>query len=118
MPARIRKGDTVVVISGKHQGKTGKVLRILRDDDRVVVAGVNVVKRHMRPTQQNQAGGIVEREQPIHACKVMPVDPKTVREPGSDRESSRMARRCVLRSKVGTTSRDRGVGESWRTIEK
>jgi large subunit ribosomal protein L24 len=77
MPARIRKGDTVVVISGKHQGKTGKVLRILRDDDRVVVAGVNVVKRHMRPTQQNQAGGIVEREQPIHACKVMPVDPKT-----------------------------------------
>jgi large subunit ribosomal protein L24 len=77
MPARIRKGDTVVVISGKDKGKTGKVTRVLRDEDRVVVAGVNVVKRHMRPSPRNQAGGILEREQPIYACKVMPVDPKT-----------------------------------------
>lgn len=77
MAARIRKGDTVVVISGKDKGKTGKVSRILREDDRVVVEGVNMIKRHMRPTPRNPSGGIIEREQPIAACKVMPVDPKT-----------------------------------------
>jgi large subunit ribosomal protein L24 len=77
MAARLRTGDTVVVISGKDKGKTGKIARILKDDDKVVVEGINLVKRHTRPTPRNQAGGIVEREQPMHACKVMPVDPKT-----------------------------------------
>jgi large subunit ribosomal protein L24 len=77
MAARIRKGDTVIVISGKDKGKTGKVSRILREDDRVVVEGVNLVKRHTRPTPRNPSGGIIEREQPLHASKVMPVDPKT-----------------------------------------
>ncbi len=77
MAARIRKGDNVVVISGKDKGKTGKVLRVLAEEDRVVVGGVNLVKRHSRPTPRNPAGGIVEREQAIHASKVMPVDPKT-----------------------------------------
>jgi large subunit ribosomal protein L24 len=77
MSARVRKGDNVVVISGKDKGKKGKVMRVLREDDRVVVEGINLVKRHMRPTPRNPSGGIVEREQPIHACKVMPVDPKT-----------------------------------------
>jgi large subunit ribosomal protein L24 len=77
MAARIRKGDTVVVISGKDKGKTGKVQRVLREEDRVVVEGVNLVKRHMRPTPRNPSGGILEREQSIHASKVMPVDPKT-----------------------------------------
>jgi large subunit ribosomal protein L24 len=77
MAARIRRGDTVVVISGKDKGKTGKVMRVLREDDRVVVEGINLVKRHMRPTPRSPSGGILEREQPIHACKVMPVDPKT-----------------------------------------
>ncbi len=77
MSARLRTGDTVVVISGKDKGKTGKIARILKDDDKVVVEGVNLVKRHMRPTPRNPQGGILEREQPIHACKVMPVDPST-----------------------------------------
>jgi large subunit ribosomal protein L24 len=77
MAARIRKGDNVVVISGKDKGKTGKVLRVLSEDDRLVVAGVNLVKRHSRPTPKNPSGGILEREQPIYACKVMPIDPKT-----------------------------------------
>jgi large subunit ribosomal protein L24 len=77
MAARIRKGDNVVVISGKDKGKTGKVTRVLSEDDRVLVAGINLVKRHSRPTPRNPSGGIIEREQPIHACKVMPVDPKT-----------------------------------------
>jgi large subunit ribosomal protein L24 len=77
MGARLRRGDNVVVISGKDKGKTGKVQRILREEDRVVVEGVNLVKRHMRPTPRNPSGGILEREQPIHASKVMPVDPQT-----------------------------------------
>ena len=77
MHARLRKGDNVVVISGKDKGKTGKVMRILREEDRVVVEGINLVKRHTRPTPRSPSGGILEREQPIHASKVMPVDPKT-----------------------------------------
>jgi large subunit ribosomal protein L24 len=77
MLARLKKGDTVVVISGKDKGKQGKITRLLADLDRVVVEGVNVVKRHQRPTPKNPQGGILEREQPIHASKVMPVDPKT-----------------------------------------
>ena len=77
MAARIRKGDTVVVISGKDKGKTGKVLRVLVEEGRVLVAGINLVKRHSRPTPRNPSGGIVEREQAIHASKVMPVDPGT-----------------------------------------
>ena len=77
MASRIRKGDTVVVISGKDKGKTGKVKRVLHDEDRVIVEGINLMKRHMRPTPRNPGGGILEREQAIHASKVMPVDPKT-----------------------------------------
>ena len=77
MAARLRKGDLVVVISGKDKGKQGKVARILADDDKVVVEGVNLVKRHTKPTPRNPQGGIVEREQAIFASKVMPVDPKT-----------------------------------------
>jgi large subunit ribosomal protein L24 len=77
MAERILTGDTVVVISGKDKGKKGKVMRVFREDDRVLVEGVNRVKRHTRPTPKNPSGGIVEREQPLHASKVMPVDPKT-----------------------------------------
>ncbi len=77
MAARIRKGDKVVVISGRDKGKTGKVMRVLDEDGRVVVEGINLVKRHMRPTPRNPSGGILEREQPIHVSKVMPVDPST-----------------------------------------
>jgi len=74
---RIQTGDTVVVISGKDKGKTGKVMRLYKEDDRVVIEGINLVKRHMKPNARMQQGGILEREQPIHACKVMLVDPST-----------------------------------------
>ena len=75
--ARLRKGDDVIVISGKDKGKKGKILRLLADEDRVVVEGVNLIKRHMRPTPKSPQGGILEKEAPIFASKVMPVDPKT-----------------------------------------
>jgi large subunit ribosomal protein L24 len=77
MAARLRKGDLVVVISGKDKGKQGKVARLLADTDKVVVEGINLIKRHTKPTPRNPQGGIVEREAAIFACKVLPVDPKT-----------------------------------------
>jgi len=74
---RLQRGDTVVVISGKYKGKQGRVKKVMVDDDKVIIEGINLVKRHMRPNPRNQQGGIIEKEAPLHACKVMPVDPKT-----------------------------------------
>jgi large subunit ribosomal protein L24 len=75
---RIRKNDTVVVRAGKDRGKRGRVLRVLSDKNRVVVEGVNMIKRHTRPNpQRNIKGGIVEREASIHASNVMLLDPDT-----------------------------------------
>ena len=69
-------GDEVVVITGSDKGKTGKIIKTLRDENRVVVEGVNIVKKHQRPTGQEN-GGILEVEAPINASNVMIVDPKT-----------------------------------------
>ena len=74
---RLRVGDQVVVISGKDKGKTGRVSRVLLDVDKVIVEGVNMVKRHTRPNASQQQGSIVDKEAPLHACKVMPIDPQT-----------------------------------------
>ncbi|MGQ9531594.1 MAG: 50S ribosomal protein L24 [Desulfotomaculales bacterium] len=67
----VRKGDTVVVITGKYAGRKGKVLAVEPEKSRVIVEGVNVVKRHTRPTRQLAQGGIVEKEAPIHSSNVM-----------------------------------------------
>jgi large subunit ribosomal protein L24 len=74
---RLQRGDTVVVISGKYKGKQGRIKRVLLDDDKVIVEGINLVKRHTKPSARNQQGGIIEKEAPLYACKVMPVDTKT-----------------------------------------
>jgi|SRR5687768_2341405 large subunit ribosomal protein L24 len=76
---RIVKGDTVLVVSGDDRGKTGRVLAVFHDKHRVLIEGVNFVKRHTRPSQQNPQGGIVEREAPIHLSNVMLYDPKAQR---------------------------------------
>ena len=76
MAARIRKDDIVYIRSGDDKGRTGKVLRLV-GEDRVVVEGVNVVWKHLKPTQQAQKGGRIRREAAIHISKVQPVDPKT-----------------------------------------
>ena len=74
----IRKNDNVLVVTGKDRGKRGRVLQVLPERNRVVVEGVNIVKRHTRPNpQKNIKGGIVEREAAIHASNVMLVDPDT-----------------------------------------
>jgi large subunit ribosomal protein L24 len=78
MQTPIRKNDTVLVRTGKDRGKRGRVLRVVADKNRLVVEGVNRIKRHTRPNpQKNIKGGIVEREAPIHASNVMLVDPDT-----------------------------------------
>jgi len=73
---KIKKGDRVVVITGRDKGKTGEVTRVLPKDSRVVVQGVNIVKRHQRQTQTQQ-GGIIEKEATIHISNVAHIDPKT-----------------------------------------
>ena len=76
MAAKIKKGDNVVVLAGRDKGKTGEVIKVLPTENRVVVSGVNVVKRHTRPTQAD-AGGIKEKEAAIHVSNVAVADPKT-----------------------------------------
>ncbi len=66
----LKKGDKVLVLAGKDKGKNGKVLQVLRKKDRVVVEGINIVKRHQKPTNTNQTGGILEKEAPIHISNV------------------------------------------------
>jgi len=73
MPKHVRKGDTVMVTSGRDRGKTGEVLRVIPEDDRVVVQGVNMVSKNLRPTQSNPQGGMVHREASLHISNVSPV---------------------------------------------
>ncbi len=70
MTLRIKKNDTVQVLLGKDRGKTGKVLRVFPEKERVIVEGINLVKRHTRPNPKNQQGGIVAREAPFHISRV------------------------------------------------
>ena len=72
----IRKGDTIVVLSGKDKGKQGKVLKCDPQGGKVIVEGVNVAMKHRKPRKQGEEGGIVKMETPIYACKVMLVCPK------------------------------------------
>ena len=73
MARHIRKGDTVIVTAGNDKGLTGEVLRVMPEDSRVVVQGVNIRSKHLKPTQANPQGGIVRREMPIHISNVSPV---------------------------------------------
>ena len=68
---KISKGDTVQVISGNDNDKTGRVIKVFPDQDKIVVEGINVVKKHSRPTQDNPQGGIIEKEAAIHVSNVM-----------------------------------------------
>jgi large subunit ribosomal protein L24 len=74
---KLKKGDLVQVIAGKDKGKQGKITEVVRDDNRVIVEGVNLVKRHKKATQQNPEGGIMMKNLSIHASNVMLLDPKS-----------------------------------------
>lgn len=75
MPAKIKRGDRVVVIAGKDRGKRGTVRQVITKTDRVVVEGVNIIKRHQRARAQGEQSQIIEREAPIHVSNVMLIDP-------------------------------------------
>ena len=101
MAAKIKKGDKVVVIAGRDKGRSGEVIEMRRDDGRLLVRGVNMVKRHQRQTAQ-QEGGIISKETPIHLSNVALADPKDGKPTrvgfkfvgkGDDRKKVRFAKR-------------------------
>ena len=76
MAAKIKKGDKVVVLAGRDKGRSGEVLRVMPTEERAVVRGVNIVKRHQRQSQVNQESGIISKEAPIHLSNLAIADPK------------------------------------------
>ncbi len=74
---KIKTGDQVVILTGKDKGAKGKVLKIIKDKDRVIVEGINMIKKHVKPSTESPQGGIVEKEAPIHISNVALVDPKS-----------------------------------------
>jgi len=109
MARHVKKGDTVMVIAGDDRGRTGEVLRVDIKGDKVVVQGVNVVYRHLRPSRRNPQGGRIRKEMPIHISNVLPVDPKT----------GRPTRVGVRQAADGSKERyARGSGEALGTVRK
>ena len=97
---KIRKSDNVMVISGNDKGKTGKVLKVFPKVSRVIVEGINLRKRHTKPTQKSPQGGILEKESPIHVSNVMLIDSKT-------NEPTRLGSQIILDEKTGKKKRTR-----------
>jgi len=97
---KIRKNDNVMIISGNDRGKTGKVLKVFPKKLRVIVEGINVRKKHTKPSQNNPQGGIIEKESPIHISNVMLLDPKS-------NEPTRVGSQVILDEKTGKQKRTR-----------
>lgn len=74
---KIKTGDTVRVITGDHKGSEGKIVRVLREKNKAIVEGVNIISKHVKPSATNPQGGIVKKEAPIHISNLAIVDPKT-----------------------------------------
>lgn len=91
---KIRKNDNVMILSGNSKGKTGKVLKIFTKTERVIVEGVNIRKRHSKPSQKNPQGGILEKEAPIHVSNVAVLDPKSS-------EPTRIGAKIIIDDKTG-----------------
>jgi large subunit ribosomal protein L24 len=91
---KVRKNDNVMVMSGNDKGKTGKILKVFPKDNRIIIEGINIRKRHTKPTQKSPQGGIVEKEAPINASNVMLIDPKS-------NEPTRVGSKIILDEKTG-----------------
>jgi len=91
---RIKKNDNIIVVSGNDKNKTGKVLKVFPKVSRIIVEGINIRKRHTKPSQKNQQGGIIEKEAPIHVSNVMIVDPKTSK-------PTRIGSKIIINEKTG-----------------
>ncbi len=97
---KIRKNDNVQVVAGNSKGKTGKVLKVFPDKNKVIVEGINLRKRHTKPSQKNPQGGIIEREAPINASNVMILDPKA-------NTPTRIGKQVIIDDKTGKKKRER-----------
>lgn len=97
---KITKNDNVMIIAGNDRGKTGKVLKVFPKKNRVIVEGINIRKRHTKPSQTNPQGGILEKEAPINASNVMILDPKS-------NEPTRIGAQIILDEKTGKKKRAR-----------
>lgn len=73
---KVKKGDEVIIITGKYKGKKGKIIKVFPQENKIIVSGVNLVKKHTKPTQMSE-GGIITKELPIHISNVAHIDPKT-----------------------------------------
>ena len=107
---KIKKNDMVMVISGNSKGRTGKVLRVFPEKQRLIIEGVNLVSRHRKPTQTNPQGGITRQEAPIHVSNVMLLDPKSG-------EPTRVGKAAIVDENTGKTRHVRRSVASGETIE-
>jgi large subunit ribosomal protein L24 len=102
----VRKGDTVIITTGSHKGQVGEVMRVIPDKDRVVIKGINLRTKHLRPTRINPQGGIITKEAPIHISNVSPVvDGRATRVKFEVREDGSKVRVAVRGGKVLGTVR-------------
>ena len=97
---KIKKNDMVMVIAGNDRGKTGKVLKVFPKNNRIIIEGINIRKKHTKPSQKNPQGGILEKEASIHASNVMMLDPKS-------NEPTRLGAQIILDEKSGKKKRAR-----------
>ncbi len=107
---KIKKNDMVVVIAGNSKGRSGKVLRVYPEKQRVIVEGVNMVSRHRKPTQTNPQGGITRQEAPVHISNVMLIDPKA-------NEPTRVGKAPIIDENTGKTRYVRRSVATGETIE-
>lgn len=91
---KIKKNDTVIVIAGNYKDKSGKVLKVFPSQNRVIIEGVNLRKRHTKASQKNPQGGIIEKEAPINVSNVQLLDPKT-------NEATRIGAKIIIDDKTG-----------------
>lgn len=97
---KIHKNDTVMVMTGNSKGKTGKVLKVFPQENKVIIEGVNLRKRHTKPNQRNPQGGIIEKELPINVSNIMVLDPKS-------NKPTRVGKQIIIDDKTGKKKRVR-----------
>jgi large subunit ribosomal protein L24 len=107
---KIKKNDMVMIIAGNDRGKTGKILKVFPKTNKAIIEGINMRKRHTKPTQKSPQGGILEKEAPINVSNVMMLDPKT-------NEPTRLGAQIILDEKTGKKKRARVSKASGEMIQ-
>jgi len=107
---KLMKNDIVMIVAGNDRGKTGKILKVFPKSDRLIIEGINMRKRHTKPSQKNPQGGILEKEASIHVSNVMMLDPKT-------NEPTRLGAQIILDEKSGKQKRVRVSKASGEMIQ-